>query len=125
MLASLDVMHNGVMPPFAGTDSERAALAAFLATVQPVAPSPPAVADGKEVFDRNCSMCHRVRADDALFARLPRNPQEANNALKDLPNLFIRMPDLKLSDEERTALVGWVNAERQTQSNGMAAPGGN
>jgi len=125
MLASLDVMHNGVMPPFAGTDSERAALAAFLATVQPVAPSPPAVADGKEVFDRNCSMCHRVRADDALFARLPRNPQEANNALKDLPNLFIRMPDLKLSDEERSALVGWVNAERRTQPNGMAAPGGN
>jgi len=125
MLASLDVMHNGVMPPFAGTDSERAALAAFLATLQPVAPSPPAVADGKAVFDRNCSMCHRVRADDALFARLPRNSQEANNALKDLPNLFIRMPDLKLSDVERSALVGWVNAERQTQSNGMAAPGGN
>jgi mono/diheme cytochrome c family protein len=123
MLASLDVMHNGVMPPFAGTDRERAALAAFLATVQPVAGSPPA--DGKTVFERNCSMCHRVRSDDALFARLPRDPQEASNALKDLPNLFIRMPDLKLSDQERTALVEWVNHERSGRMTPTAAQGGN
>ena len=32
MLTGLDLMHNGVMPPFAGTDAERAALAAFLST---------------------------------------------------------------------------------------------
>jgi mono/diheme cytochrome c family protein len=110
------------MPPFAGTDSERAALAAFLATV-PVAPSPPA--DGKTVFERNCSMCHRRRSDDALFARLPGNPQEASNVLKDLPNLFIRMPDLKLSDQERSALVDWVNEQRSGRMTATAAPGGN
>ncbi len=126
MLATLDVMHNGAMPPFAGTDSERAALAAFLASIQPVAPSPPsAAANGRTVFERNCSMCHQLRADDALFARLPKDPSEASNALRDLPNLFIRMPDLKLSDEERTALVDWVNTERRMQTNGMAVPGGN
>jgi len=123
MLASLDVMHNGVMPPFASTDSERAALGAFLATVQPVAPSPPA--DGKTVFERNCSMCHRMRPDDALFARLPRNPQEGSNALKDLPNLFIRMPDLKLSDQERSALVEWVNRQRGARMSTVGAQGGN
>lgn len=123
MLASLDVMHNGVMPPFAGTDGERTALAAFLATVQPVAPSRPP--DGKAVFERNCVMCHRVRSNDALFARLPRDPQEASNALKDLPNLFIRMPDLKLSDQERSALVEWVNQERSTHTRPLATQGGN
>jgi mono/diheme cytochrome c family protein len=123
MLASLDLMHNGVMPPFAGTDRERAALAEFLASVQPVAPSPPA--DGKAVFERNCSMCHRMRSDDALFARLPKDPQDASNALKDLPNLFIRMPDLKLSDLERAELVDWVNRQRITRASTMSTQGGN
>jgi hypothetical protein len=66
-----------------------------------------------------------MRADDALFARLPRDPQEATNALKDLPNLFIRMPDLKLSDEERSALVEWVNTQRSPHVTGVAAQGGN
>ena len=36
MLGGLEFMHNGVMPPFAGTDAERAALAAYLSTVEPV-----------------------------------------------------------------------------------------
>lgn len=125
MLASLDLMHNGVMAPFAGTDSERGALAAFLSTIQPVTASSPPAVDGKGVFERNCSMCHRVRADDALFARLPRDLQVASSALKDLPDLFIRMPDLKLSDEERTALVEWVNTRRGAQVSGVAAQGGN
>ena len=40
MLSGLDLMHNGVMPPFAGTDSEREALAAFLTTIQPVTATP-------------------------------------------------------------------------------------
>jgi mono/diheme cytochrome c family protein len=125
MLTSLDVMHNGVMPPFAGTDSERAALAAFLSTVQPATAGASVATDGKTIFDRNCSMCHRMRADDALFARLPRDPQEASNALKDLPNLFIRMPDLKLSDQERSTLVEWVNQERSAHSSPLATQGGN
>ena len=36
MLGGLEFMHNSVMPPFAGTDAERAALAAYLSSVQPV-----------------------------------------------------------------------------------------
>jgi mono/diheme cytochrome c family protein len=124
ILPTLDVMHNGVMPPFAGTDAERAALASFLATVQPVASS--AIApDGKTVFERNCSMCHQVKPDDALFARLPNDPNVASDALKDLPNLFIRMPDLKLSDGERAALVDWVNTRRTVTKPAIAMQGGN
>lgn len=126
MLSGLDLMHNGVMPPFAGTDSEREALAAFLTTVQPVTTRLAGAIDGKTVFERNCVMCHRARPEDALFARLPKDPKIASEALKDLPNLFIRMPDLKLSDEERTALVQWVNTQRGgANGTGMSTQGGN
>ncbi len=48
MLGGLEFMHNGVMPAFAGTDPERAALAAYLATIQPVsAQASAAAADGR------------------------------------------------------------------------------
>lgn len=124
MIGSLDMMHNGVMPPFAGTDAERAALASFLSSVQPVAASASAP-DGKTVFERNCSMCHQVRPDDALFARLPTDPNLAADELKDLPNLFPRMPDLKLSDAERTALVQWTNTQKNASKSASAVQGGN
>lgn len=125
MLNDIDLMHNSVMPPFAGTDAERQALAAFLATLAPATPSTAGVTDGKTVFEHNCVMCHRPRLDDPLFAGLPKDPQGASEVLKDLPNLFIRMPDLKLSDQERTALVQWVNRQRSAQGTGKAIHGGN
>jgi len=125
MLTGLDVMHNGVMPPFAGTDAERLALASFLSLQQPVAAKAEAALDGKTVFERNCSMCHQVKPEDALFARLPNDPSIAADALKDLPNLFIRMPDLKLSDSERAAIVAWVNAQRNVSKAGSTMQGGN
>jgi mono/diheme cytochrome c family protein len=125
MLGGLNLMHNGAMPPFAGTDAERAALAAYLSTLHPVAPGAAETADGHTVFERNCSMCHRVRSDDPLFVLLPRDPQTAVNALASLPMLFPLMPNLKLSGKERTALVQWVNTQRSAGGAGKAAPGGN
>ena len=123
MLGSLYLMHNGVMPPFAGTDAEQDALTAYLSSLQP----PPAAAapiDGKTVYERNCGMCHQLLRDDHLFANLPRGPQAAVDALKDLPGMFPVMPDLKLTDGERRALVQWVNAERSNLPAGPAAKGG-
>lgn len=113
MLGGLDLMHNGVMPPFAGTDAEREALAAFLSSVQPI-PDSAAVAsrDGQTVYERNCGMCHKRSADDPLFAVLPEDPAVASDVLKDLPGLFPRMPDVKLSEAERMALAQWVNTQR-------------
>jgi mono/diheme cytochrome c family protein len=130
MLGGLDLMHNGVMPPFAGSDAERGALAAYLSTLAPATVA--AAADGKTVFERDCGMCHRVSASDPLFANLAKDPQAANEALKDLPSLFPLMPDLKLSDQERAMLVGWLNTQRSGQGSaaagqdpGAAVQGGN
>jgi mono/diheme cytochrome c family protein len=125
MLGGLEFMHNGVMPPFAGTDSERNALAAFLSTIQPIPAGAAAVADGKTVFERNCVMCHQVSTADPFYSKLPKDPNAANEALKDLPSLFPLMPDLKLSDQERTALVQWMNTQRSAKGPGTATQGGN
>lgn len=114
MLGGLDLMHNGVMPPFAGTDAERQALAAYLGTIHPVPDSAGvALPDGKTVYQRNCGMCHAQKPDDPLFTALPADPAAAADALKDLPGLFPRMPDLKLSPEERSAIVAWINSQRK------------
>ncbi len=126
MLGGLEFMHNGVMPPFAGTDAERGALAAYLTTIQPIPATQAAAAtDGRTVFEQNCVMCHRVRAADPLFKNLPQDPGAAGDALKDLTSLFPLMPDLKLSDPQRTALVRWVNTQRSAMGPGAATQGGN
>jgi hypothetical protein len=70
------------------------------------------VVDGKTVYEHDCAMCHALRADDHLFSNMPRDPKAAVDALKDLPSMFPVMPDLKLSEGERAALVQWVNTVR-------------
>jgi mono/diheme cytochrome c family protein len=126
MLGGLEFMHNGVMPPFAGTDSERGALAAYLTTIHPISTAATlAATDGKTVFEQNCVMCHRVSAADPLFKNLSKDPSAASDSLKDLTSLFPLMPDLKLSDQQRTALVQWVNTQRSVMGKNSAVQGGN
>ncbi len=124
MLGGLDLMHNGVMPPFAGTDAERGALAAYLHAIAPISPGASPPQDGKMVFERNCSMCHQDKPTDPLFLNLPKDPQAAAQALQSLPSLFPIMPDLQLNDRERATLVQWVNTQRGAQTI-AALQGGN
>ena len=124
MLGDLDLMHNGVMPPFAGVDAERGALAAYLHSLAPISPGASPPRDGNTVFERNCSMCHEDRPTDPLFQNLPKDPQAADQALKSLPSLFPLMPDLELNDRERAMLVEWVNTQRGAMPS-AAAQGGN
>jgi mono/diheme cytochrome c family protein len=125
MLGGLELMHNGVMPPFAGTDAERGALAAYLSSIEPAPESAGEAPDGETVYERNCVMCHQMSTVGALFVNQPSDPKAESDALKDLPGIFVLMPDLKLSDQERTALVQWVNQTRGTKAAVPAAQGGN
>jgi len=125
MLGGLEFMHNGVMPSFAGSDPEQAALAAYLHSIAPVsAAAANAATEGRAIYDQNCLMCHRVSARDALFANLDKNPQTAAASLQDLTTLFPLMPDLKLNAGQRTALVTWINAQRAPSGPAGAAQGG-
>jgi mono/diheme cytochrome c family protein len=109
MLASLDLMHNGVMPPFAGTDAERAALSAYLATLYQ-AGAPPS--DGRHLFEQNCAVCHALGPGDSAIATIRAlDSQTASETLASLPAVFPRMPDLKLSEQQRTTLVQWIKAQ--------------
>ncbi len=125
MLTGLEFMHNNVMPPFAGTDAERAALAAYLSSLHPIPASAPVVTDGATVFAQNCSMCHQINAKDKLFRNLPKDPGTASDAMKDLTSLFPLMPHLQLTDQQRMALAQWVNAQRTAKGIAVAEPGGN
>jgi mono/diheme cytochrome c family protein len=125
MIGGLQFMHNGVMPGFAGTDAEQAALAAYLSTIHPVSAAAPVATDGQTVYEQNCSMCHQINASDKLFTNLPRDPNAASDAMKDLTSLFPLMPDLKLSDQQRMALAQWVNAQRAAKGIAVAPQGGN
>ena len=122
MLSGLTLMHNGVMPPFAGTDAERDALAAYVNSLQTITPNPATFTNGKLVFENNCSMCHQDRSDDMLFTGLDPNPKVAADSLKDLTALFPLMPDLKLSEAQRTSLVQWVNTQRHTAQHAASQP---
>lgn len=125
MLGSLDLMHNGVMPPFAGTDAERGALAAFLSSVEPVSAAAGAAAgDGWTIFEQNCAMCHQPTTGESFLKDLPGDPKTAGKALEDLTNLAPVMPDLKLSETQRKALVQWINAQRGVKTPDKATQGG-
>jgi mono/diheme cytochrome c family protein len=110
MLGSLDAMHNGVMPPFAGTEPEKSALAAYLATIHPATKAPEVTMSGKMMFQNNCAMCHRADPSDAVFSGLKEMDQETIVAmLEDLPTLNPRMPNLKLTEGERAELAKWLH----------------
>ena len=119
MLGSLDMMHNGVMPPFAGTGAERDAVRAYLATLYQ-AQAPPS--DGRHLFEQNCAVCHQSESTDPAITTIrSMDADTASECLKSLPALFDRMPDLKLSDQQRTALVQWIKAaEGRTPAQGAA-----
>ncbi|MDZ7292007.1 MAG: c-type cytochrome [candidate division KSB1 bacterium] len=110
MLGSLDVMHNGVMPPFAGTEAEKSALAAYLATLHPVTKAPEVTMSGAVIFQKNCAMCHRADPKDLVFTQLQQMDQETIvTMLEDLTLLNPRMPNLKLTEGERVALAKWLH----------------
>ncbi|MGC9199411.1 MAG: c-type cytochrome [Acidobacteriaceae bacterium] len=126
LLGGLNFMHNGVMPPFAGSSEERAALAAYLHSLAPVSTrATESITDGKAVFQHNCMMCHEVSATDPLFVNLDKDPRNAADSLKDLTTIFPLMPDLKLTAEQRTNLVAWINTQRRGMNFSAPAQGGN
>ena len=112
MLNSLDLMHNGTMPPFAGSDSDRDVLSAYLGTLYHAQPS-----DGRHLFEQNCATCHEFTpTDPAITSIRSQDVQTASENLKNLPDLFVRMPDLKLSEQQRTTLVQWIKTQSPEQS---------
>jgi len=119
-IASLDKMTSGAMPPFAGTDAERRALARFLSSLNPEiggqpsgAPKPTRLS-GLQVFEQNCGSCHMDSPDDPLFLRTAgRSEREIFDAIAKLEVLNPAMPPFAGSEEERKALAAWLAAKHK------------
>ena len=114
-LNSLDKMVNGVMPPFAGTDEEKDALAAFLATLAPVAEAGPAAKaeiSGEAVFQQYCSDCHEAAPEDPLFVKMHQyDVSKIAYLITRLDSLVEDMPPYEGTDAEREALAKWIDQQ--------------
>jgi len=124
MLSSLDLMHNGTMPPFAGKVTEMEALAAFLAGIPSAPAGSEGPAEGGRVFTMYCAPCHMNDPSDALFTRLRgMDPATADLAIADLKGLFVRMPEIRIDPQQRASLIGWVRNSAGSGTQSPSIPG--
>ncbi len=115
-IVSLQFMFQGVMPPFAGTDEEREALAAFLHSVAPVDPAEGELAEveftGESEFQEYCSVCHQYAATDTLFVALGRyDAARISYLITRLDSLNENMPPFEGTDAGRETLAGWITEQ--------------
>ncbi len=109
MLDAIDLMHNGIMPPFVGTDEEQKALAQYLMSLVPQ--PKPVPKEGAKLFQSYCGACHLPSIHDRSIAKLRRHSVRGIvKSLEHLPKLFIRMPDLPIPEEERMILAQWIKS---------------
>jgi len=98
------------MPPFAGTDGERRALAVYLASLggatRESLEAKPAVADpGVAFFEANCAMCHGVDGQWPMAGRPRRDAAAFYELLGALPRINELMPEFTGSEAERRAVA--------------------
>jgi len=80
MIGDLQFMHNGVMPPFAGTTRNGLRWLPSSAPFSRSLLTAPQVTDGKIVFQQNCGMCHEGVTRDVLINGLPKDPNAEREA---------------------------------------------
>jgi mono/diheme cytochrome c family protein len=104
------------MPPFAGTDEERRALAVYLARIggmedaglEPLGGAAPVDA-GRQLYDDQCAFCHEPGGDWPIQRVVAgRDADGLYGALGRLSELNEMMPDFEGTDEERRALAEFL-----------------
>jgi mono/diheme cytochrome c family protein len=102
------------MPPFAGTATEKRALAVHLARLggDPRAglePPPTAGGDGAAAFDEHCAMCHGPESEWPIGPRLHgRSAAELFDLIGRLPEIREEMPPFSGTPREREALARYL-----------------
>jgi mono/diheme cytochrome c family protein len=114
----------GAMPPFAGTDSERWALAKYLVSK---AGAEWSMISGEEVFDKRCGFCHSRDRFRPLYDGLNGNSrQDLLDLLPTLGDMAEGMAPWSGSDEEAGMLADFLLAWYEAEPAGDAASqGGN
>jgi mono/diheme cytochrome c family protein/cytochrome bd-type quinol oxidase subunit 1 len=116
-LGSLENMFNKVMPPFAGTEAEKVALAAYLTSLNGDVPPPPTTTlDGLALFGQYCSDCHEQNLDDPLFQRFKGfSTDQVSYLVTKLDSLNEDMPSFEGSEVERQILAKWITEQFQNE----------
>ncbi len=115
MLAHLDQLRGNAMPRFAGNESDRKALGAYLATLNPARFDPVTDANrveiGGQVFATRCGACHslggKMRPLDAAFTGA--SPEQVREMLPVLDSMSPNMPPWTGSEAEALALSTYVS----------------
>jgi mono/diheme cytochrome c family protein len=115
------------MPPFAGTEAEKRALAVRLARLggdERAGLEAPAMAGGgAAVFEKHCAACHGPESPWPIAERLRgRTASDFYDLIGRLPQVRDEMPPFAGSEEERRALAQHLAGLAATPP-GAAAPG--
>ena len=107
----------GTMPPFAGNEQDRTAVATYLASLAPApAPSADEAAQGRLVFEERCAMCHTI---GGMFRPLEFGGMDVDaidGMLQQLDVLSPDMPPFHGSDAERKALSVFLHSGARIDS---------
>ena len=107
------------MPPFAGSDAEKRALAIHLARLggdERAGLEPAPAAAGAGVFARNCAACHGPQAPWPIADRLRgRSAGEFYALIGRLPQVREEMPPFAGSEDERRALAQYLGGLAATE----------
>jgi mono/diheme cytochrome c family protein len=101
------------MPPFAGTDAEKRAVAIHLARLggdeRAGLELPAAAGGGAEAFERHCSACHGPESQWPVADRLRgRSAAELYEMIGRLPQVREEMPPFSGTEEERRAIAQYL-----------------
>lgn len=122
-------MLRGAMPPFAGNESDRAALGQYIASLNPPADYSKVndkLAAGKQSFDARCGHCHTIdgnlRPLKKAFAGS--DAEAVKGLLPVLDSMSPNMPPFTGSPEEADLLAAYVAQAANATAPGVAAKGG-
>jgi len=117
------------MPPFAGTEAEKYALAVHLARLGGDAgagiEAPAAALGGAAIFERHCSACHGPEAAWPISDRLRgRAAGDFYDLIGRLPQVREEMPPFSGTEDERRALAQYLGGLAATAPGGPTSAAG-
>jgi mono/diheme cytochrome c family protein len=113
-LGRLDTWRHRRMPPFAGSEGERVAVATYLATLggmrrETITAAQHAADLGRRFFDENCAMCHGPSRDFEFQPR-GRSSSELYELIGRLPQIDDLMTAFEGTESERRAVADYLAA---------------
>jgi len=101
----------GTMPPFAGSQQDRFAVATFLASLSPAAGQAATGAElGRRVLQQRCAMCHTVKGKFRPLDLGGTDADSIDGMLQQLDSLNPDMPPFHGTEAERKALAVFLQS---------------